>query len=98
MTESLDPRLTPARPHVADLRLRDRVAAARYVAGTPRRVIAPSAPLRRAPAADAGLDTEALLGDAVDLYDVADGYAFVQLARDGYVGYLPADSLGPVDP
>ncbi|MBY0252042.1 MAG: C40 family peptidase, partial [Methylobacterium organophilum] len=57
-----------------------------------------SAPLRRAPAADAGLDTEALLGDAVDLYDAADGYAFVQLARDGYVGYLPADSLGPVDP
>ncbi|RUP20941.1 NlpC/P60 family protein [Methylobacterium sp.] len=98
MTESLDPRLTPARPHVADLRLRDRVAAARYVAGTPRRVTAPSAPLRRAPAADAGLDTEALLGDAVDLYDAADGYAFVQLARDGYVGYLPADSLGPVDP
>lgn len=98
MTESLDPRLTPARPHVADLRLRDRVTAARYVAGTPRRVTAPSAPLRRAPAADAGLDTEALLGDAVDLYDAADGYAFVQLARDGYVGYLPADSLGPVDP
>ncbi|MGU3464999.1 C40 family peptidase [Methylobacterium sp. C33D] len=98
MTESLDPRLTPARPHVADLRLRDRVAAARYVAGTPRRVTAPSAPLRRAPAADAGLDTEALLGDAVDLYDAADGFAFVQLVRDGYVGYLPADSLGPVDP
>ncbi|MGU3420601.1 C40 family peptidase [Methylobacterium sp. D54C] len=98
MTESLDPRLTPARPHVADLRLRDRVAAARYVAGTPRRVTSPSAPLRRAPAADAGLDTEALLGDAVDLYDTADGFAFVQLARDGYVGYLPADSLGPADP
>ncbi|MGU3544333.1 C40 family peptidase [Methylobacterium sp. A52T] len=98
MTESLDPRLTPARPHVADLRLRDRVAAARYVAGTRRRVTVPSAPLRRAPAADAGLDTEALLGDAVDLYDTADGFAFVQLARDGYVGYLPADSLGPADP
>ncbi|SEO68009.1 NlpC/P60 family protein [Methylobacterium sp. UNC300MFChir4.1] len=98
MTESLDPRLTPARPHVADLRLRDRVAAARYVAGTPRRVTSPSAPLRRAPAADAGLDTEALLGDAVDLYDTADGFAFVQLARDGYVGYLPAESLGPADP
>jgi len=98
MTESLDPRLTPARPHVADLRLRDRVTAARYVAGTKRRVTAPSAPLRRAPAADAGLDTEALLGDAVDLYDVAEGFAFVQLARDGYVGYLPAESLGPIDP
>lgn len=98
MSEPLDPRLTPARPHVADLRLRDRVTAARYVAGTPRRVTAPSAPLRREPDPGAGLDTEALLGDAVDLYDAAEGFAFVQLARDGYVGYLPADSLGPADP
>ncbi|WP_331308509.1 C40 family peptidase [Methylobacterium oryzae] len=70
----------------------------RRVSRAAPRVTAPSAPLRRAPAADAGLDTEALLGDAVDLYDAADGYAFVQLARDGYVGYLPADSLGPADP
>ncbi|MDE4911079.1 NlpC/P60 family protein [Methylobacterium sp. 092160098-2] len=98
MSEPLDPRLTPARPHVADLRLRDRVTAARYVAGTPLRVTAPSAPLRREPDPGAGLDTEALLGDAVDLYDAAEGFAFVQLARDGYVGYLPADSLGPADP
>ncbi len=67
MTESLDPRLTPARPHVADLRLRDRVAAARYVAGTPLRVTAPSAPLRREPDPGAGLDTESteLSADAV---------------------------------
>ena len=60
MSEPLDPRLTPARPHVADLRLRDRVTAARYVAGTPLRVTAPSAPLRREPNPGAGLDTEAL--------------------------------------
>jgi cell wall-associated NlpC family hydrolase len=98
MTETLDPRLTPARADIADLRLRDRVAAARYVAAVPRRVTAPSAPLRRAPAPEAGLDTEALLGDAVGLYAEADGFAFVQLARDGYVGYLPAASLGPADP
>jgi len=98
MTESLDPRLTPARADIADERLRGRVAAARFVAGSPRRVTAPAAPLRRAPAPDAGLDTEALLGDAVTLYDAANGFAFVQLARDGYVGYLPADSLGPAGP
>ena len=98
MTGMLDPRLTPARPDIADLRLRDRVTAARYVAGTPRRVAVPSAPLRREPSPEAGLDTEALLGDAVDLYDEAEGFAFVQLARDGYVGYLPAGCLGPADP
>lgn len=98
MTEALDPRLTPARPDIADERLRGRVEAARFVAGSPRRVTAASAPLRREPSPQAGLDTEALLGDAVTLYAAADGFAFVQLARDGYVGYLPADSLGPAGP
>jgi hypothetical protein len=34
MTETLDPRLTPARPDLADIRLRDRVTAARYVAAS----------------------------------------------------------------
>ncbi|QGY01418.1 NlpC/P60 family protein [Methylobacterium mesophilicum SR1.6/6] len=98
MTEPLDPRLTPARPEVADIRLRGQVAAARFVAATPRRVMAPAAPLHRAPSPEAGLDTEALLGDAVALYDEADGFAFVQLVRDGYVGYVPAACLGPAEP
>ncbi|GJD88712.1 Gamma-D-glutamyl-L-lysine dipeptidyl-peptidase [Methylobacterium hispanicum] len=94
----LDPRLTPARPDLADLALRGRVEAARYVAGEPRRVVAPSAPLRRAPSAESGIDTEAVLGDAVTLYEARDGFAWVQLVHDGYVGYLAADSLGPADP
>ncbi len=98
MTGPLDPRLTPARPHIADRRLRGIVAAERYVSGEPRRVVTPCAPLRRAPKADAGLETEALLGDLVTHYAEEDGHAFVQLARDGYVGYLPADRLGPAGP
>lgn len=98
MTETLDPRLTPARPGIADVRLRGRVTAARFVAGSPRRVTAAAAPLRREPSRQAGLDTEALLGEAVTLYEEAEGFAFVQLVRDGYVGYLPADSLGPAGP
>jgi len=98
MTDTLDPRLTPARPDIADSGLRGRVAAARYVDGTPRRVVAPSASLRRAPGPEAGLDTEALQGDPVTLYAEADGFAFVQLVRDGYVGYLPSACLGPAEP
>jgi cell wall-associated NlpC family hydrolase len=98
MTETLDPRLTPARPDLADLRLRGRVEAERFVAAAPRRVVSASAPLRRGPAPEAGLDTEALLGDAVALYDAADGFAFVQLVRDGYVGYMPSACLGPAEP
>lgn len=91
-----DPRLIPARPDLADIRLRCRVEARRYVAGEARRVIAGSAPLRRGPGRDAGLDTEAQMGDAVTVYEEWEGFAFVQLCTDGYVGYLPSAALGPV--
>ncbi|KMO27505.1 C40 family peptidase [Methylobacterium aquaticum] len=94
----LDPRLTPARPDLADERLRGRVEAAAYVAGRPHRIAVPVAPLRHAPDSAAGLDSEALFGEAATIYDSRDGWAFAQLTADGYVGYLPAEALGPVDP
>ncbi len=98
MPDTSDPRLTPARSDLADIRLKGVVAAERYVAGAPARVAVPSAPLRRAPRLDAGLDTEAVMGDAVSVFEIRDGFAWVQIARDGYVGYLPEAALGPVDP
>ncbi len=88
-----DPRLTPARPDLADERLRGRVQAERYSAGTPMRVVAASAPLRREPRPDAPLDTEALMGEAVTVYDEDEGWAWGQLQDDGYVGYLPSEAL-----
>ena len=98
MPDTPDPRLTPARPDLADIRLKGVVAAERYVEGEAARVVLPSAPLRRAPRPDAGLDTEAVMGDAVTVYETRDGFAWIQFARDGYVGYLPAEALGPADP
>ena len=89
----LDRRLTPARPDLADERLRGRVQAERYTAGRPMRVSASSAPLRREPRPDAPLDTEALMGEAVTVYDENEGWAWVQLHGDGYVGYLPREAL-----
>jgi cell wall-associated NlpC family hydrolase len=88
-----DPRLTPARPDLADERLRGRVPAERYSAGTTMRVATSSAPLRREPRPDAPLDTEALMGEAVTVYDEDEGWAWVQLQSDGYVGYLPSEAL-----
>lgn len=93
-----DRRLIPARPDLADIRLRGRVEAARYVVGEPRRVVAGSAPLRRGPGRDAGLDTEAQMGEPVTVYEDWEGFAFVQLETDGYVGYLPSAALGDIDP
>ena len=89
-----DHRLTPARPDLADERLRGRVEAERYSPGTRMRVIAPSAPLRREPRPDAPLDTEALMGEAVTVYAEDEGWAWGQIQTDGYVGYIPGEALG----
>ena len=58
------------------------------------RIIAASAPLRREPQAEASLETEALFGEAVTVYDAREGWAWGQLERDQYVGYLPEAALG----
>jgi hypothetical protein len=95
---NFDRRLTPLRPDLADERLRARVDAPRFAAGTLKRVAAAVAPLRGRPSPDASLDTEALMGEAVTVFDEHEGWAWGQLARDGYVGYLPAEALGPAEP
>jgi cell wall-associated NlpC family hydrolase len=99
MTEPLDPRLHAFRPDLADARLKGKVAAARFVEGKPRRIVAPSAPIKRTPAADAPLDSEALQGEIFTVLDTAaEGWSWGQLAADGYVGFVPTDALGSSAP
>jgi len=97
---NFDKRITPARADLADERLRGQIEASRYSAGATKRIVAPSAPLRRHPTPDAPLDTEALMGERVTVYDEEEGWAWGQLHADGYVGYLPCAALGevPVEP
>jgi hypothetical protein len=91
-----DPRLTPARADLAAKALAGKVGAKRYVEGHIREIVEPQAPLRREPAPDALLSTEALKGERVTIYDEnAEGWAWGQLADDGYVGWLPARALAP---
>ena len=59
-----------------------------------REVIEPIAALRRAPSPDAPLDTEALKGERVTIYETTEeGWAWGQLESDGYVGWLAANAL-----
>lgn len=89
-----DPRLTPARPDLAAKHLEGRVEAERFVEGTICEVVDPHAPVRRAPVPDAPLETEALKGERVTIYETSDeGWCWGQLASDGYVGWLPANAL-----
>jgi cell wall-associated NlpC family hydrolase len=88
-----DPRRHAYRASLAAESLRGRVDAPRYVEGVRRQVEASSLPLRREPRFDAMLDSEALFGETLTLFDESEGWAWVQLARDGYVGYLPSEGL-----
>lgn len=89
----LDPRRNPYRPDLAAKHLEGRVKAARFAEGQPGQIARAAVPVRKQPGAQHGLETEALYGETVTIYDEANGWAWVQLARDRYVGYLPADTI-----
>jgi len=91
---AFDRRLTPARTDLAADHLRGQVEAARFVAGTRRRVIETAIALRREPDPACGIDTEAIYGEEVMVYDEVEGWTWGQLARDGYVGWMSAEGLG----
>ena len=99
MKPAFDPRVTPWRADLAAKDLQGKVKASRFVEGRVMEVVAPQAPLHREPRPDAPLDTEALKGERVTIYDTDDeGWAWGQLASDGYVGWFPIAALGPPGP
>ena len=91
---NFDPRITPARPDLAAKHLEGQVEAARFAEATICEVFDPHAPVRRAPLPDAPLETEALRGERVSVYETTEeGWCWGQLASDGYVGWIPASAL-----
>lgn len=91
---TLDPRLTPARGDIAATYLQGRVQADRFVAGEGYEVIEAVVALREQPSAQAMLMTQALRGERVTVYDRnGEGWAWGQLAGDGYVGWIPDAAL-----
>lgn len=95
-TEILDRRLNVIRPDLADEKLKGKVEAERFIIGEPAQVTFPVVGLRPKPDMASGIDTELLLGEAVQVFDRADGWAFVQAQADGYVGYIPDVAVGAV--
>ncbi|RIY00963.1 peptidase P60 [Aureimonas flava] len=94
MTVALDRRIHAARPDLADERLRGRVEADRFVRGEPAHVDAPLADLRRHPSPDAPLETQSLHGESVTIFEeTPEGWCWVQLERDRYVGWMPAAAI-----
>jgi cell wall-associated NlpC family hydrolase len=90
---TLDPRRNAYRSDLAAEALRDKVEAPRYAVGELRQVVHSATPLRAAPDARQSWTTEALYGELVTVFEERDGWAWVQLERDGYVGYLRPAAL-----
>ncbi len=92
---ALDPRINPYRPELAAKHLQGKVKAEVFVEGETRQVLVAQAPLRHAPTPDARLDSEALMGERVTIYDSNDeGWCWGQLETDGYVGWIASNDLG----
>lgn len=93
--QSLDRRLNAFRPDLADVRLKGLVQAERFVEGRAERVLTSVEPLRRDPRPDAMQETEALHGEDVLVFETTeDGWSWVQLSGDGYVGWMASAALG----
>ncbi|MGJ4926854.1 NlpC/P60 family protein [Bradyrhizobium sp. HKCCYLS2038] len=89
-----NPRVTPARGDIAARHLQGQVTADRFVDGETLVVTDAIAPLRQQPQSGAELATQALKGERVTIYDRnGEGWAWGQLAADGYVGWLPEAAL-----
>lgn len=92
-SDRLDPRRHAYREDLAADSLRGKVMAERFVSGELQRVARATAALRRAPDPALGFDTELVYGETVQVFDTANGWAWCQAIRDGYVGYTPYDAL-----
>jgi len=96
----LDPRLNAYREDLADAALEGRITAERFAAPRLMQVIEPVISVHKQPRFDAMQITQALMGETVKLFAEEEGWAWVQLTRDGYVGYVNANALSssPVAP
>jgi cell wall-associated NlpC family hydrolase len=90
---TLDKRLHAFRDDLADETLRGQIEAAAFVCGVAAQCVAPVAGIHRAPAANAMQISQILYGEPISVFERTNGWAWVQLKRDGYVGYVEETAL-----
>jgi hypothetical protein len=91
---TLDPRIHAFRPDLADLALRDIVAAARYVEPVIRQCIRGVVPLLSSPREDSRLVSQIRYGEFLDVFEEeVNGFTWVQSRTDRYVGYIPSSNV-----
>lgn len=94
---ALDKRLYAYRDDLADVALRGRVDAPAYATPVTRRLSVPVSGVFRRPDAASPRETEILYGETVKCFEDKDGWSWIQMHRDGYVGYVASAAFGTVD-
>lgn len=91
--EAFDPRITPARPDLADLSLEGVVPAARYAPSRLLQCARPSTAIRSAPDSASEQVDQLLYGELFSALETRRGFVWGQARRDGYVGWVEASAL-----
>jgi cell wall-associated NlpC family hydrolase len=98
--KKLDSRLNAYRADTADANLEGQVDSMCFVTPQVRQVIEPIVSIHKSPLANSMQLTQALMGETVKVFAEEDGWVWLQLVRDGYVGYAKSEVLSatPVTP
>ena len=95
--DPLDKRLHAWREDLADEKLQGRIETRKFIKAKSGRVIAPIFDLKSEPELYGQTQHQLLRGEAIRVFDVKNGWAWVQSERDGYVGYLPEQVISTSD-
>ncbi|MFL5295316.1 MAG: NlpC/P60 family protein [Phenylobacterium sp.] len=97
--DAFDPRVTPLRDGVASRSLEGVAAAEVYLDPTPLTCAVPATGIHRAPDLASEQMDQLLFGETFDVVEEeAGGFVWGQARRDGYVGFVSAQALGPLAP
>jgi cell wall-associated NlpC family hydrolase len=94
-----DPRVTALSPDIASRALEGIVPAPAYVDPRPMAVVVPATGIHTAADTGSEQQDQLLFGETFEVLREADGFAWGQARRDGYVGHVRLDALAaPVGP
>lgn len=94
-SQKFDPRVDAIRPDLADVALASRHFAPHYAKAVARSGIVARTPVRAKADTDSEMVSELLFGEGFALLDITGGWAWGYCLTDHYVGYVPAQTLGP---
>ncbi|MEP4432878.1 MAG: NlpC/P60 family protein, partial [Hyphomicrobiales bacterium] len=93
LNSKLDRRLHAFRDDLADEALKGQVESTNFTDSAPYLVAVSEAPLHREANFSSTMETQALMGETIHVFENKDGWCWGQMACDGYVGYVPSATL-----